>query len=37
VEETAPLSAIRVIVSGILINILNPKLTSSSSPSSLSS
>ena len=27
VEETAPLSAIRVIVSGILINILNPKLT----------
>ncbi len=27
VEETAPLSATRVIVSGILINILNPKLT----------
>jgi len=35
--ETAPLSATKVIVSGILINILNPKLTSSSSPSSLSS
>jgi threonine/homoserine/homoserine lactone efflux protein len=27
VEETAPLSAAKVIVSGILINILNPKLT----------
>ncbi len=27
VEETAPLSATKVIVSGILINILNPKLT----------
>lgn len=27
VEETAPLSAMKVIVSGILINILNPKLT----------
>lgn len=27
VEETAPRSATRVIVSGILINILNPKLT----------
>jgi threonine/homoserine/homoserine lactone efflux protein len=27
VEETAPLSATRVIVSGVLINILNPKLT----------
>lgn len=27
VEETAPLSALKVIVSGILINILNPKLT----------
>ncbi len=27
VEETTPLSALKVIVSGILINILNPKLT----------
>ena len=27
VEETAPLSARKVIVSGVLINILNPKLT----------
>ncbi len=27
VEETAPLPALKVIVSGILINILNPKLT----------
>jgi threonine/homoserine/homoserine lactone efflux protein len=27
VEETAPLSAAKVIVSGVLINILNPKLT----------
>ena len=27
VDETAPLSAAKVIVSGILINILNPKLT----------
>ncbi len=27
VEETAPLSATKVIVSGVLINILNPKLT----------
>ena len=27
VEATAPLSAIKVIVSGVLINILNPKLT----------
>ncbi len=27
VEETAPLSAVKVIGSGILINILNPKLT----------
>jgi len=27
VEETAPRSALKVIVSGILINILNPKLT----------
>ena len=26
-EETAPRSAARVIVSGVLINILNPKLT----------
>ena len=27
VEETAPLSATKVIVSGVLINVLNPKLT----------
>jgi threonine/homoserine/homoserine lactone efflux protein len=27
VEETTPLSALKVIISGILINILNPKLT----------
>ena len=27
VEETAPMSATKVIVSGVLINILNPKLT----------
>jgi threonine/homoserine/homoserine lactone efflux protein len=27
VEETAPLSAMKVIISGVLINILNPKLT----------
>jgi len=27
VEETAPLSATKVIISGVLINILNPKLT----------
>ena len=37
VEETAPVSAAKVIVSGVLINILNPKLTIFSSRSCRSS